>query len=180
MISRFRDEHFFLSSMYPLSNGVEMQDGRIVSAVEIGYHADKYVDTQARELILASKDGFAAKRKSRDLRDAGVAERTNWKQDKLHVMRWYVWQKFGRNEPEATMLTETSPQLLVEGNTWKDDYWGAVNSDGALLGRNNLGLLLMQARGLLIDDVDLVQDAYRNVELESGETRDWLAVEAGV
>jgi hypothetical protein len=79
------------------------------------------------------------------------------------------------------MLLETGDTELVEGNTWRDNFWGAIPETGRrldgvpLYGRNQLGLLLMETRGLLVSEVDLVEAAYEPDEVIIGPKRIWPA-----
>ena len=57
-------------------------------------------------------------------------------------MRDLLAQKFAVHTQLAQMLLLTGDALLVEGNTWNDTFWGVC----AGVGHNNLGLLLMQQR----------------------------------
>lgn len=160
-IVRFREQYQFLSSMYPVTNGVETQDGIQVASVEIGYQADKFDDYRARARVLNSGNGYEAKRLSRMLtNEGGLKEREDWAEKKLGVMQWYVHQKFGRNPDVAEKLVDTHPQTIVEGNTWGDTYWGArpLKQDGLWLGQNNLGNMLMTTRLLLLEGIDLVHE----------------------
>jgi ribA/ribD-fused uncharacterized protein len=175
-ITRFRDEHFFLSSMYPLPKGVETTDGLVVDSVEIGYQASKFTSPDAQKTVLEALDGYRAKRIAREMQNDGLELRQDWETARLEVMRWFVWQKFGRNESEAALLLGTKDQEIIEGNTWNDQYWGAsplAKEVELYEGRNNLGLLLMQGRDLLRHGIDLLADVHRDVELESGEVRLW-------
>lgn len=169
-ITYFRNEHWFLSSMYPLPNGVETRDGVVVDSVEIGYQADKYEHRDdLRERILRAKDGFDAKKITRIIeKGEDIPVRPDWDEKKYSIMKWYVWQKFGRNEPEADMLLATDDREIIEGNNRGDDYWGMILSPDVLRhGKNELGKLLMLARTLLKQDVDLIEDAKSFVEAEN-------------
>jgi predicted NAD-dependent protein-ADP-ribosyltransferase YbiA (DUF1768 family) len=71
--------------------------------------------------------------------------------------------KFRSQNPLATLLKETGDELLVEGNYWKDQEWGAIWAEGGagkawafkggqvLVGKNKLGKLLMKIRTELND-----------------------------
>lgn len=161
-INYFRNEHWFLSSMYPLPNGVETRDGIVVGSVEIGYQADKYEHREdLRSRILQAEDGFQAKKIARIIeKGEDIPVRGDWEEKKYSIMKWYVWQKFGRNKAEADMLLATGNRQIAEGNNRGDDYWGVIVSPEVLRhGKNELGRLLMLARSLLRDNVDLIEDA---------------------
>lgn len=160
-IELFRDENYFLSSMYPLAMGVKTPDGKAVSSVEIGYQAEKFTDLSARKRILNSVDGYAAKRLARKLEAEGNEIRPDWNaENKIEVMRWYVRQKFGRNEDVANMLLATGNAEIIEKNGWGDTFWGVSKVRGGIEeGNNNLGIILMETRGLLSEGVDLLEIA---------------------
>lgn len=168
-ITKFRGDHYFLSSMYPLEQGVITRDGVVVDSVEIGYQADKFSNPVIRDQVLMSRDGFAAKKLAKRLNAEGVTERQDWvSETKVRVMRWYVRQKFGRNPDVAEQLLGTGDAELVEGNRWHDRFWGATMETGVpqsteepvqLVGRNQLGILLMETRDMLAGGVDLVMAA---------------------
>ena len=61
-------------------------------------------------------------------------------------MLWGVREKFKTHPDLAAQLLATDPQELVEGNHWKDTYWGVC--DG--IGQNNLGKILMIVRDEII------------------------------
>jgi ribA/ribD-fused uncharacterized protein len=67
--------------------------------------------------------------------------RTGWDEKKLEVMNWAVRQKF-KDETLSEMLLSTGGQELIEGNWWKDYFWGVCNGKGD----NNLGKILMTVR----------------------------------
>ena len=65
----------------------------------------------------------------------------NWEQIKLMVMVQVTRRKFFHEEL-ALKLMETGQDLLVEGNTWGDTYWGVCDGKGF----NHLGQILMMER----------------------------------
>lgn len=163
-ITLFRDDYYFLSSMYPLKNGVETPDRKIVASVEIGYKADKHT-FPARIAVLSCVDGYAANRRSKQLLEAGESTVEGWDENKVDVMRWYVYQKFGRNPDVSELLGETNNRLLIEGNNHGDDFWGVRKvRGGAWQGSNQLGKLLMETRTLLADGTNLLDAAEEVLE----------------
>jgi hypothetical protein len=46
-------------------------------------------------------------------------------------------------------LKETGDTVLIEGNTWHDNYWGVCECGRCKGGVNKLGELLMKVRGTL-------------------------------
>lgn len=64
-------------------------------------------------------------------------------------MEEIVREKFTQNTELADKLLATGDAYLEEGNTWGDRIWGTVNGSGA----NRLGVILMQIRAELKDDL---------------------------
>lgn len=67
--------------------------------------------------------------------------RDDWERVKLAVMLDLLRQKFAHADLRAQLIA-TSDDVLVEGNTWGDTFWGMCNG----VGLNHLGRLLMQVR----------------------------------
>ena len=67
-----------------------------------------------------------------------------WDQMKIPVMREILMEKFAGNEMRDLLLA-TESAMLVEGNTWGDQFWGRCDKKGY----NMLGVLLMEVRGYL-------------------------------
>lgn len=135
MIDRFDGEYRFLSNFWPCK---VLFDGDEYLSVENGYQAAKTLDPGERKNIRMSTAG-QAKRYGKIVR-----LRPDWSMHRLAVMTDLVWQKF--QDPElARKLLATGNQKLVEGNVWGDTFWGACNG----IGRNHLGMILMQVRAEL-------------------------------
>lgn len=93
---------------------------------------------------LGSRKGFE---------QAGATLRRDWDYGtKVLVMLACLRAKFAyvanwdEDEPLWRFLVNTSPRVLVEGNTWGDTYWGVCNGSG----KNMLGRLLMLVRAELL------------------------------
>lgn len=71
-----------------------------------------------------------------------VEIRSDWDDVRLDVMYEVVKNKFMQNKKERKLLIETGDAVLIEGNTWKDTFWGVCNG----IGENNLGKILMKVR----------------------------------
>lgn len=74
-----------------------------------------------------------------------VAVFPDWEETKLQIMADIVYQKFLQNPELREKLLATGDAVLVEGNKWRDTYWGVCNG----VGENWLGRILMQVRQLL-------------------------------
>ncbi len=73
--------------------------------------------------------------------------RKDWNSIKLGIMENIIRQKFLQNLNYLKKLIETGNTELIEGNTWKDTYWGVYKSKGL----NHLGKILMKIRDELKD-----------------------------
>lgn len=68
--------------------------------------------------------------------------RPDWNEVRVEVMYAVIFDKFYRNKGIRRWLLETGDKLLVEGNHWKDTFWGVCEGEG----ENMLGKILMQIR----------------------------------
>ena len=105
-------------------------------SVEHAFQAAKTLDPLARELIRTAPTPKEAKRLGR-----AVDLRLDWEDVKVDVMRGLLVWKF-LQEPYRSLLLSTGDEELVEGNFWRDQFWGKC--DG--VGENRLGRLLMEVR----------------------------------
>jgi len=134
----FEKKHRFLSNFAPAFVGL---DGQTYPTVEHAYQAAKFPpDSLRRRAVGLAPYAAAAKRQARALHMTD-AERRQWDQRKLGVMRQLLVQKFANSEL-AKALLETGDRELIEGNWWGDTYWGVCRG----VGENHLGKLLMEIR----------------------------------
>ena len=68
--------------------------------------------------------------------------RDDWDDIKLRVMYEIVNAKFAQNPTITKWLVDTNDEVIVEGNTWGDTFWGVCNGKG----QNHLGIILMAIR----------------------------------
>ena len=71
-----------------------------------------------------------------------VVLRDDWDDIKLSVMYEIVNAKFAQNPTITKWLVDTNDEVIVEGNTWGDTFWGVCNGKG----QNHLGIILMAIR----------------------------------
>lgn len=142
MITSFSGQHSFLSNF---AAAPVMLDGEQYPTVEHAYQAAKTINLLDRQRIQKCQTAGEAKRLGRAL-----AMRADWDSVKLDVMRRLLEQKFAPGTMYAGRLKNTGSEILVEGNTWGDTFWGRVMKDGGWQGRNNLGRLLMEIRSQLL------------------------------
>lgn len=145
MIDNFRDAYAFLSNFYDVP--VEY-NGLCFCNSEAAFQAQKTVDETER-VQFTNLDASNAKRLGRI-----ISLRDDWERVKIQVMYEVCYAKFIQNPRLAKWLIETGDEILVEGNTWNDKFWGVCNGEGA----NNLGKILMAIRTELSFDAPKVKD----------------------
>lgn len=106
-------------------------------SVEHAYHASKCANKTDQEQFKTGTAGNA-KRLGRK-----VQLRADWSDAlKIKIMRDLVREKFMQHPKLAKRLLATGDDELIEGNWWKDVFWGVC--DG--VGKNHLGKILMGIR----------------------------------
>jgi ribA/ribD-fused uncharacterized protein len=74
-----------------------------------------------------------------------VELRPDWEDIKLDVMKLFVTKKFTESTDLRTRLIATGDAELIEGNPWRDQFWGVYTG----IGENHLGKILMQVRAAI-------------------------------
>jgi ribA/ribD-fused uncharacterized protein len=145
-IEQFRDENYYLSNMYIFTEPILGPDGVESYTTEQPYMASKFDDPEIRAKIMATGNGKAAKSLATHFeKDLGLPRVEGWDEAKIPVMTTLVNMKFRANLDLAERLIETGEQPIVEGNYWRDRFWG-VSPVGSNKGLNNLGKILMNLR----------------------------------
>lgn len=141
MIKTFDGEYGWLSNFYPSEIKAFGGDGRLLvfPSVEHYYQAMKS-DNPTLWLMFVSGSPGQAKKNGRKL-----VLRENWNDIKLYFMESGLRAKFADSRM-ANLLLSTDGEMLVEGNTWHDNYWGICHCGKCEGGLNNLGRLLMKIR----------------------------------
>lgn len=93
-------------------------------------------------------------------RDRSVPLRPDWEQVKDDVMRLAIAYKFNQNRALYSVLYNTDKKKLIE-HTVNDKYWGDAG-DGT--GKNMLGILLMELRGVISKDEDVFNSFSSHIE----------------
>ncbi len=132
-IVAFIGEYRFLSNFWPAKI---VLDGMTYPTVEHAFQAAKTLDIHQRRSIVNLITPGEAKRMGKLL-----TYRSDWYAVRLYVMEDLVRQKFAHN-PLRILLLQTGDAQLVEGNTWRDTFWGVCNN----VGENHLGRILMKVR----------------------------------
>jgi ribA/ribD-fused uncharacterized protein len=144
-IRGFNGEWAFLSN-FAVSRIIV--SGKAYATVEHAYQAHKAVRPADHERIRQADTAGQAKRLGRQ-----VPIRDDWEQVKVALMELFVGRKF-QDPWMAEHLLATDNRLLVETNTWHDDYWGDCVCAGHIHrpGRNELGKVLMAIRERMVAD----------------------------
>lgn len=139
MIDSFSGEYRFLSNFYQAE--VEFE-GMMYPSTEHAYQAAKTLDLKSRAMFQGGTAG-QAKRLGQV-----IILRDDWTNDnvKISVMYAVLLDKFTRHQDLRKQLIATSPNELIEGNTWNDAFWGVCDGKG----KNHLGKLLMSIRQEII------------------------------
>ena len=132
-ISTFDGEYRWLSNFWPAILSIW---GLEFSSVEAAYQAAKCAKTEDR-LQFTTMNAAQAKKAGRR-----IQLRADWNSVKLAVMEELLRLKFVPHSELWARLMHTKPMELIEGNYWRDTFWGVCNG----VGSNHLGRLLMKIR----------------------------------
>lgn len=133
VIDSFSGEYCFLSNFYPCEMDVA---GVRYPTLEHAFQAEKTVIPSERAWIYSAQSPGEAKKRGRK-----VTLRSDWTDVRTDVMLELLRIKFSDKVLRAELLA-TGDAKLVEGNTWRDMFWGVYQGKG----ENWLGRLLMQLR----------------------------------
>lgn len=138
MITNFHlDNTRFLSNFY---QSPVTYDGIPYRNAEAAFQAQKCMTREERRTF-AGLSGADAKKFGRR-----VQMRPDWDRVKLQIMEEVLRAKF-QNAALRSMLLATGNELLIEGNSWGDTFWGVDIRTNR--GENHLGRLLMKIRSEL-------------------------------
>ncbi len=140
-ISAFTGINVFLSNF---SWAVVRYEGIEYNTVEHAYQAAKTLDPEQRLTVQnAPTPGLAKSLGQR------VTKRPDWDEIKLGIMADLLKQKFLTGNPKLTeQLLGTRDMWLIEGNTWRDQFYGCTKDrlTAGWVGHNHLGRMLMTVR----------------------------------
>jgi len=138
-IRSFSGDYHFLSNSYHVDI---LLDGEWYPTVEHAYQAAKTNDPGERDKIRKEKTSSGAKNCGR-----GVQLRDGWMDNlRVQIMTELVRQKFTSHRELGALLLETGDAELIEGNAYGDVFWGRIFQNGSWVGKNMLGIILMQIR----------------------------------
>lgn len=141
----FRGEYAFLSNFF--EHPVEVE-GVTYPTNEHAFQALKTRETSERYQVQQAPTPASAKARGRK-----VTMREDWGTARFEEMGRVLRAKFRDPELRRKLLA-TGDRQLIEGNTWRDTTWGAIQdkNSGEWKGRNELGKLLMQIRDELREE----------------------------
>ena len=137
MISKFRNEYFFLSNFYPC----EVKYGGLTyQCSEAAFQAQKFEDIEIKKKF-TTMDGKKAKYNG-SARAKLAPLRSDWDSVKNEIMLDVNVSKYTQNPDLMQKLLDTGDEYIAEGNVWRDTYWGVYNGKG----KNVMGNILMVIR----------------------------------
>lgn len=133
VINSFRGDYFFLSNFYDCEIEYE---GLVYHNSEALFQSFKTTDWEDKKR-LSEMDPRSAKSFGRKVKLV-----SDWEQIKVRCMYHTLVEKFTQNTDLAEKLIATGDAVLIEGNNWRDTFWGVYEGKGS----NHLGLILMFIR----------------------------------
>ena len=139
IIDSFRKPYGWLSNF---SKAAITLDGITYPTLEHAFQAAKTDNIEDKARIAATGNPAFVKRMGKK-----VQMREDWNEVRLDVMRTLVDLKF-QDEILSEKLLETGDAILIEGNHWHDNYWGACSCESCSSKEhhNNLGVIIMEKR----------------------------------
>jgi ribA/ribD-fused uncharacterized protein len=139
VITEFKGENRFLSNFF---ESPIVFKGITFPTAEHAFQAAKARSVEDMLWVAESDTPGIAKRRGRQ-----VTLRRDWEESKISEMYLVCHMKFKTPELEKRLMM-TSPQHLIEGNYWHDQFWGDCLCDTHkdIQGRNYLGRILMHIR----------------------------------
>lgn len=143
-ITDFRGPYRWLSNFHEAPIAYE---GLVYATTEHAYQAAKTLDPAWRKIVQEAP-------KARDAKKLGstLPLRPDWDEVRLDVMLIVNATKYTAHTSLQTKLLATENAILVEGNTWHDNFWGDCKCGrNACItpGQNQLGKTLMRIRSQL-------------------------------
>jgi ribA/ribD-fused uncharacterized protein len=149
IIDKFDDEYEFLSNFHLCKIAY---DGHVYDSSEHAFQAAKTISVSERRQIRLSSSPGKAKRMGKE-----VTLRPDWEFIKLNTMLLILRIKFADPELRSKLLA-TGNVMLIERNTWGDQFWGQSRGKG----ENWLGKLLMRIRDEIRQHYDHTDECNTN------------------
>lgn len=134
IVNRFRGQYAFLSNF---ASAPLVLYGVIYKSAEHAFQAQKSLLHLERDRVREANTPAEAKTFGNV-----VTLRRDWDKIRDRIMLDTVRAKFNGDQALKKKLLDTYPAMLVEGNNWKDHYWGVCNG----VGQNKLGRIIMTVR----------------------------------
>ena len=145
-ILEFRGKYNFLSNFF---ESKITYNEIIYHCSEVAYQAHKSENIKIHERFSEITDPAQSK-----IVGKTIKLRKNFERIKTRIMLDICREKFKNPELRAKLLL-TGKRLLVEGNKWRDRFWGMDKNKIPMLGLNRLGHILMKIRSDLCPDLYL-------------------------
>lgn len=132
-----------MSSAFPLKVG-----GVRAPSSEALYQACRFpAEPDWQREILRQNSPMSAKLKAKKDGRRAHHSRPDWELVCLDVMRWALRVKLAQHFTRMAALLRSTRQRAIVELSKRDGFWGAVpEEEGLLVGRNQMGLLLMELR----------------------------------
>ena len=113
---------------------------------EHAFHAQKAENEKDRQYVADAATPAEAKQRGRQ-----IVCRAGWDDIRVDEMGMIVYFKYTQNDDIRLKLVQTGDAILIEGNWWRDDFWGMVkDGQGNWVGENYLGRLTMSVRNVFM------------------------------
>ncbi len=143
VVKEFRGDYEFLSNFYYndfVWRNIAFPTGEHAFQYAKGFCAQGREAERHFEAVLGAPTPSKAKYAGRSVK----IDVDEWDKHKVQWMREIVHARFATGSTNMVgWLINTGAMLLVEGNTWGDQFWGRSNGAGF----NTLGAILMEERG---------------------------------
>jgi ribA/ribD-fused uncharacterized protein len=133
IIDKFEKKNFFLSNFYPCDI---VYKGQKFTSTEAAFQCQKCANEEDK-INFSHFEPSQSKMYGRK-----VKLRKDWEDVKIQEMENILRAKFTQIPALGERLVKTGNAILIEGNTWRDTFWGVYEGKG----ENNLGKLLMKIR----------------------------------
>lgn len=112
------------------------------------YHTSEHAFAAAKANNTAQHDGVRRQVDPGRAKAMGrkVTLRSDWEEVKFDVMWTILVAKFDQNPKALAVLKATEGRAIYEGNNWADRIWGVTQDGKQWVGRNALGIQLMNLR----------------------------------
>lgn len=142
MIQEFQGEYRFLSNFWYAD--IELYSRRFDFPFYAPTNEHAYQASKANNIIDFLDMLTYETPKGVKLAGRNIILREDWETIKIDVMYRINLAKYIQHKDLRKLLLETGNQYLIEGNYWKDIFWGIDLRSG--IGENHLGKILMQIR----------------------------------